>query len=353
MRHQLKLVFTRICCFCKTHASHSHTHHTPTRITLPHAHDTSRYGVPSYFAEYDAKLGQAVADPVRVSSGGAAEVWMREFDHGFVVVSSVVGANTTVTLPVAVRELPPSNDTSRARLTGQRDAPAWQLVIDNSLGAPGSFQPAGPDDWWADDTHRARFQTDQGNWTVVSDQTQSHQYGDSFLVGFTEPGGATGTSQGFPGAFSAAWSFVSPADGAFHFSVTAVNAHFYPLTDAAVVCITESAAHESAAHESVSASAASKTAALAAPFDAECIVRTTVDQRGGSIRDGRWQRVASGVPLRASVEYTVTIAWDPTCSGYVAADALLVESDSLYHSGAALGKQVTVGALDSRIVLKV
>lgn len=49
----------------------------------------------------------------------------------------------------------------------------------------------------------------------------------------------------------------------------------------------------------------------------------------------------------------MTIAWDPSCGGYVAADALLVESDWLYHGGGVLGKQVTVGALDSRIVLKV
>lgn len=91
---------------------------------------------------------------------------------------------------------------------------------------------------------------------------------------------AIGTSQGFPGAFSAAWSFVAPEDGPFHFFMTAVDAHLYPLTDAADICIKESSADP----------------------DAACIVRTTVDQRAG-IRDGRWQRVASAVDLRSSVEY--------------------------------------------------
>ena len=41
--------------------------------------------------------------------------------------------------------------------------------------------------------------------TVVSDQTQSHNYGASFLVGFSMPGGPSGSSQGNPGGFSAAW----------------------------------------------------------------------------------------------------------------------------------------------------
>lgn len=165
---------------------------------------------------------------------------------------------------------------------------------------------------------------------MVSDQTQSHQYGDSFLVGFAEPGGPSGASQGFPGAFSAAWSFVAPDDGDFHFSVTAVDAHLYPLTDGAVFCVSE----------------------YSAAAGGGCIARATVDQRAG-IRDGRWQRAASSVPLRAHARYKVTVAWDPTCSGYVAADALLVESARLYHGGGALGTEVTVGALDSRVVLKV
>ena len=34
------------------------------------------------------------------------------------------------------------------------------------------------------------------------------------------------------------------------------------------------------------------------------------------------------------------------------ADALLVESQRLFHGGGALGKQVVVGAMDARVVLK-
>lgn len=171
----------------------------------------ARYGVPSFFTEYEANLGQAVDDPVMVSSGaGNAEVWIREFDLGFVIVSSITNANITVTLPQSVREIPLSKDLGR--ITGQREAPAWQLVIDNDLGAPGSFVPGGPDDWWAAAAHRARFQTIEGNWTVVSDQTQSHQYGDSFLVAFNEPGGLSGTSNPCKSNLLCFLSFILPDD---------------------------------------------------------------------------------------------------------------------------------------------
>jgi hypothetical protein len=281
------------------------------------------YGAPAFYTEYEAELGQAVGDPTPVSATG--DVWVREFDLGYVVVSSVVDSNVTVTLPHPVWAIALS--TAPARLSGGREAPAWQFVVDNSLGAPGNMEPAGASDWWATPAQRAAFRTVDGNWTTVSDQTQSHQYGDSFLVGFTEPGGAAGTSQGFPGAFSAAWTFVAPATGAFNFAVTAVDAHFYPLTDGAVFCIRESGT------------------------GVECIAQSVVDQRA-EIRDGRWQSVLSGVPLREAVGYEVTVAWDPTRSGYVVADALLVESTRLYHGGGGLGTQVTVGALDSRVVLK-
>ena len=148
------------------------------------------------------------------------------------------------------------------------------------------------------------------------------------MVGFTEPGGPSGFSQGEPGAFSAGWTFVAPSSGRYHFSTTAVDAHAYPLTDSAVVCVAEAAG------------------------GAGCIARSTVDQRAG-IRDGRWVRVVSDVVLTVNVSYAVSIAWDPSCSGYVAADALLVESDQLYHGNGVLGRAVTVGAMDSRVLLKV
>ena len=48
------------------------------------------------------------------------QVWVREFDHGFVVVSSIQASNYTVALPVPVRDLPLSSN--RQRLTGQRES---------------------------------------------------------------------------------------------------------------------------------------------------------------------------------------------------------------------------------------
>jgi hypothetical protein len=193
---------------------------------------------------------------------------------------------------------------------------------------------AGHTDWWAGDAHRARFRILAGNWTTVTDKNEgeSHQFGSSFLVSFVEPGGASGASQGLPGVFSAAWSFEAPAGGLYRFSTTAVDAHFYPLTDAAVVCVREQREGD----------------------DADCIASGTIDQRAG-IRDGRWvELLASAVPLRSKISYDVTISWDPTCSGYVAADALLVESEQLYNGKGALanGNKVVIGAMDARIVLK-
>jgi hypothetical protein len=296
-------------------------------------------GSPSFFTEYEAKLGQAVADPVRVFAQGLQEVWMREFDNGYIVVSSITSANFTVPLSEPVHELPLS--AQPARLTGQREAPAWKFVIDNY---PQTALPAaGHADWWADDAHRARFRTTQGNWTVVTDDTQSHQVGNSFMVSFVEPGGPHGSSQGEPGAFEAVWSFEAPANGMFMFSTTAVDAHFYPLTDAAMVCIREQR-DESAIGSSVQA--------VTHGSNDDCLASGALDQRAG-IRDGRWQQLfASPVPLKVKTYYEVTIAWDPTCSGFVVADALLVESERLYNGNGALGKEVVVGAMDARVVLK-
>ena len=59
--------------------------------------------------------------------------------------------------------------------------------------------------------------------------------------------------------------------------------------------------------------------------------------------------------LQKETSYDVVITWDPTCNGYVAADAILVESHTLYHGGgtaAVPSKEVTVGAMDGRVVLK-
>lgn len=157
------------------------------------------YGVPSHYAEYEAELGQAIADPVRVFAAGDEEVWTREFEHGFVAVSSIAASNFTLSsLPSGLRQLPLSRQP--ARIVDQREAPAWQFVIDNSLPAAPDKQlearvdrwtpecvcsaaapaccpkAAGrPQDWWADDSRRAGFQILAGNWTTVTDTEQSHQ----------------------------------------------------------------------------------------------------------------------------------------------------------------------------------
>lgn len=152
------------------------------------------YGAPSFYTEYEADLGQAVADPVRLTQLGNQEVWTREFERGYIVVSSMTAAPFNVTFPELVLQLPLSAQPTR--LTGGREAPAWQFVVDNSPG--GGPMPSGNNDWWASAAHRANFRTLQGNWTTVTDGTQSHQIGDSFLVGFSEPGGACRDDAGLP-----------------------------------------------------------------------------------------------------------------------------------------------------------
>lgn len=292
------------------------------------------YGAPSFFTEYEAPLGQAVADPVRVFGYGAGgEVWTREFEHGYVVTSSIPTHNYSVVLAEPVQALPLSSNPQR--LTAQREAPAWTFVVENSGGkeTDQSFGVAGYHDWWADDAHRASFRIIQGNWTMVSDETQSHNWGKSFFVSFSMPGGPSGSSQGHPEAFSAAWTFQSPADGDYSISTTAVNAHLYPLTDGAIVCVREA------------------NASSTSGSDTDCIARSTLDQRAG-IRDGRWQTMVATVKLRVNTSYDVVISWDPACSGYVAADVILVESHQLYHGGGVIGTSVVVGPMDSRVVLK-
>lgn len=295
------------------------------------------YGAPSFYTEYEANLGQAVADPVRLTQLGNQEVWTREFERGYIVVSSMTAAPFNVTFPELVLQLPLS--AQPARLTGGREAPAWQFVVDNSPG--GGPMPSGNNDWWASAAHRANFRTLQGNWTTVTDGTQSHQIGDSFLVGFSEPGGLAGTTQGFPGAFSAAWSFAAPEDGLYFLATTAVDAHLYPLTNAAQVCI-----------RTRNSSSPGRAKLARAPADGGCIASGAIDQRAG-IRDGRWQPLFQApVALQKQQYYDVVVAWDPTYSGYVAVDALLVESERLYHGNGMLSKQVVVNPLDSRVVLK-
>ena len=62
--------------------------------------------------------------------------------------------------------------------------------------------------------------------------------------------------------------------------------------------------------------------------------------------------MVAAVSLKVKTSYEVVISWDPLCNGYVAADVILVESHRLFHGGGKVGKQVVVGPLDARIVLK-
>ena len=84
-----------------------------------------------------------------------------------------------------------------------------------------------------------------------------------------------------------------------------------------------------------------------------CIAVGTLDQINNGPRDGRWQPALTGVPLTFNQSYEFSVAWDPRRGGYVAVDAVLIESQALYNGGAPLeneaGAEVVVGAMDSRI----
>ena len=189
-----------------------------------------------------------------------------------------------------------------------------------------------PLDRWADDARRAGFRIASGNWTTVTDASQSHEIGNSFAVGFIDPGPLP---QGAPPAMDAAFHFVSPSTDNFNFAMTAADAHFYPLTDGALVCVRDLEARHNAG-----------------PCTAPCIASGKVDQINSGPRDGRWQRALSGVPLVFNQSYEFSVTWDPRRGGYVAVDALLIESETLYNGGVALeAEEVVVGAMDSRILV--
>jgi hypothetical protein len=250
-------------------------------------------------------------------SSAKEEVWTREFEHGIAIVSSLTSSNFTLKLDDKVRTklrpLPLSK--TPQRLSDQREAPAWQLMIDNDLApvpparspAPTLVQnkweagealvgaacvcsgaapacckhaPGHPLDWWASVARRAGFSIVSGNWTTVTDASESHQIGNSFAVSFVDPGPLP---QGLPPAMEAAFHFVAPSTACvamqttgieidsekvwklplvvelnfaisirnscmhldlarqddFNFAMTAVDAHFYPLSNAVRVCVRE------------------------------------------------------------------------------------------------------------------
>lgn len=320
------------------------------------------YGVPSFYTEYEAKLGQALADPVRVFASGKEEVWTRRFEGGFAVVSSLSTSNFTLKapqLPPGLRPLPLSANPQR--LSDQREAPAWQLVIDNTLppaippkppaalmrplaaacvcsaAAPACCKhaPGHPQDWWASAARRAGFRISAGNWTTVTDATQSHQVGTSFAVSFVDPGQSP---QAAPPLFEAAFHFVSPSTDRYNFAMTSVDAHSFPLSDGTKICVRELADSED-------------VRTMRGPCTAACIASGTVDQHG-NIRDGRWQRALSAVPLVSNKTYEFAVEWDHLRGGYAAVDALLVESEELYNGAKGTMTELVVGAMDTRILLK-
>merc|ERR1712032_552783 len=129
----------------------------------------------------------------------------------------------------------------------------------------------------------------------------------------------------------AIYSFVSPMTGDFNFGLTSVDAQNYPLSDGVIVCVREATSEA-------------------------CIANGRLDQLRG-IRDGRWQRALSAVPLTFNTSYEFSLKWDPLRGGYVAADALLVESVALYNGddsdeAQSIGSSVVLGPMDSRIWIK-
>ena len=57
------------------------------------------------------------------------------------------------------------------------------------------------------------------------------------------------------------------------------------------------------------------------------------------------------MPLVFNESYEFIVEWDSSRGGYAAVDALLVESETLYNGGTEPVTEVTVGAMDARIML--
>jgi len=162
-----------------------------------------------------------------------------------------------------------------------------------------------------------------------------HQMGASYEVSFNDPGVFP---QGQPPSFAAGWYFVAPSTDYYRFAMDKVHAQAYPLSDGTLVCLLES----------------SNTSRLTAPFaknnGADCIAKGSVDQLN-NVRDGGWQPALSHVRLEVNKSYEFIVEWDSCRGGYAAVDALLVESESLYNGAEEMMTEVSVGAMDSRILI--
>jgi len=148
----------------------------------------------------------------------------------------------------------------------------------------------------------------------------------------------------------AAFHFVSPATDTFNFAMTDVNPHLYPLTDAARVCVREVVGSRQSDQDTGSSG---DQAHQQLPCTGPCIASGVVNQMHQGPHDGAWQRALSGVALTFNVTYEFSILWDAFRGGYVAVDALLVESTSLYNGDdAPVGEKAVIGPMDARIFIK-
>ena len=157
-----------------------------------------------------------------------------------------------------------------------------------------------------------------------------------------------------PPQMQVAYSFVAPSTDNYNFAMTAVDAHFYPLTNGTprpliIACVLLPLFVLNLSFYRPGA----KICIRAVSSPTACIAAGTLGQSNIGPRDGRWQPALTAVPLTFNESYEFSVTWDPRRGGYVAVDALLVESQALYNGGAPLGNEagseVVVGAMDSRI----
>ena len=100
------------------------------------------YGVPTWYAEYEADLGYPTGDARLLLNGtGVGQVWTRPFERGLVVVNGQSDRNFSYELPAGhhYSNLQPSKRPHR--ITGGYEAPLVQFVIDNEAPFCGVMGP--------------------------------------------------------------------------------------------------------------------------------------------------------------------------------------------------------------------
>ena len=107
------------------------------------------YGVPTWYAEYEADLGFPTGVAKQLAGNGSVgEVWAREFDRGLVVVNGLADRAVNFTLPRTSSDtkyfnLAPSQRPQR--ITGGYEAPLHQFVVDNEAPYCGVVGPSALD----------------------------------------------------------------------------------------------------------------------------------------------------------------------------------------------------------------